>query len=121
LPLHPAASASITEYLETAGHANDDAGALFRPIHRNRSQSVSKAVTPDAIYKMVREYSSAFGFEIGVHALLRCARRPPPMHSITKPISPRSRNGSGMRTSRPLAFTIIVRLGQKTPTFNVVY
>jgi integrase/recombinase XerD len=69
LPLHPAASASIAEYLDAAGHVSDDAGALFRPVHRNRSELVSKAVTPDAIYKMVREYSAALGFEIGAHSL----------------------------------------------------
>jgi integrase/recombinase XerD len=69
LPLHPAASGLIVEYLDTAGHGDDDSGALFRPVHRNRAVAASKAVTPDAIYKMVRSYSAALGFEIGAHSL----------------------------------------------------
>ena len=34
LPLHPAASGLITEYLEAAGQGADDPGALFRSVHR---------------------------------------------------------------------------------------
>jgi len=55
--------------LEAAGHGADEAGALFRPVHRNRGTTRDKSVTPDAVYKMVREYSAALGFEIGVHSL----------------------------------------------------
>jgi len=69
LPLHPAASGLIIEYLEAAGHGADEAGALFRPVHRNRGDAGGKAVTPDAVYKMVRAYSAALGFEIGAHSL----------------------------------------------------
>jgi integrase/recombinase XerD len=69
LPLHPAASGLVTEYLEAAGHSDDVDGALFRPVHRNRAVAAVKAVTPDAIYKLVRRYSAALGFEIGVHSL----------------------------------------------------
>ena len=36
LPLHPAASGLITDYLETAGHSADDSGALFR-CHGSRA------------------------------------------------------------------------------------
>ncbi|HTR24386.1 MAG TPA: tyrosine-type recombinase/integrase [Terriglobales bacterium] len=69
VPLHPAASGLILDYLEAAGHGVDDAGALFRPIHNNRADHVQKSITPDAIYKLVRAYSGALGFEIGAHAL----------------------------------------------------
>jgi site-specific recombinase XerD len=69
VPLHPAASGLILDYLEAAGHGVDDAGALFRPIHNNRPDDLQKAITPDAIYKLVRAYSGALGFEIGAHAL----------------------------------------------------
>jgi integrase len=44
LPLHPAASGLILDYLEAARHGDDDAGALFRPLHNSRdtqSQSPS--------------------------------------------------------------------------------
>ena len=69
VPLHPAASGLILDYLDASGHAEDDAGALFRPIRNNRGGGLEKAITPDAVYKLVREYSAALGFEIGAHAL----------------------------------------------------
>jgi integrase/recombinase XerD len=69
VPLHPAASGLILEYLEAAGHASDNTGALFRPIRNNRTGRVQNAITPDGIYKLVRKYSAALGFEIGAHAL----------------------------------------------------
>ena len=68
VPLHPAASGLIGDYLEAAGHGADDGGALFRPC-RNNSGGLDKAITTDAVYKIVRGYSSALGFEIGAHAL----------------------------------------------------
>ena len=49
--------------------ATDDNGALFRPIRNNRTGELDKAITPDGIYKLVRAYSAALGFEIGAHAL----------------------------------------------------
>ncbi|HTP29462.1 MAG TPA: tyrosine-type recombinase/integrase [Anaeromyxobacteraceae bacterium] len=69
IPLHPAASTLIAEYLEAAGHAADQAGPLFRPLHRNRALGEARGMTPDAVYKIVRGYSEALNFPIGVHAL----------------------------------------------------
>jgi integrase/recombinase XerD len=69
LPLHPGTNALIHEYLEAAGHGEDDAGALFRPLRNNRTGKLDRAITPDGIYKLVRAYSAALGFEIGAHAL----------------------------------------------------
>jgi integrase/recombinase XerD len=40
----------------------------YVPLHPAASGLV-KAITPDAIYKIVRGYSGALGFEIGAHAL----------------------------------------------------
>ena len=70
VPLHSAASGSILDYLAAAGHTDEDAGALFRPIHihNNRIDGAQKAITSDAVYKIVRGYSGALGFEIGAHA-----------------------------------------------------
>lgn len=68
VPLHGVAGDLIAEYLEKAGHGNDPSGALFRPL-RNSRGGREKAITPDGIYKLVRKYSSALGFEIGAHAL----------------------------------------------------
>lgn len=69
LPLHPGTHALIHEYLDAAGHGADDAGALFRPVRNNRTGWLERAITPDGIYKLVRAYSAALGFEIGAHAL----------------------------------------------------
>jgi integrase/recombinase XerD len=69
LPLHPGTTALIHDYLEAAGHGADDNGALFRPIKNNRTGRLEKAVTSDAVYKLVRDYSARLGFVIGAHAL----------------------------------------------------
>lgn len=70
VPLHPAAGTLIADYLEQAGHAEDHQGALFRPVKGGRGDRPGSAgMTPDAIYKIVRGYSAALGFEVGAHAL----------------------------------------------------
>lgn len=69
LPLHPGTHGVINDYLEAAGHGTDDLGALFRPVRNNRTGTLDQAITSDAIYKIVRAYSAALGFEIGAHAL----------------------------------------------------
>jgi integrase/recombinase XerD len=69
LPLHPGTHALIHEYLVAAGHAEDAAGALFRPVRNNTTGERDKAITPDGIYKLVRAYSAELGFVIGAHAL----------------------------------------------------
>ena len=69
LPLHPAASGLISDYLEAAGHGGAEASPLFRPLHHSRDRLSDQAITPDGVYRMVREYSGKMGFEIGAHSL----------------------------------------------------
>jgi len=69
LPLHPGTHTLIHDYLEAAGHAGDEAGALFRPVRNNRTGRLGQAITADGVYKLVRTYSARLGFEIGAHAL----------------------------------------------------
>ena len=69
VPLHPAAGGLIADYLEAAGHGTEDTGALFRSVHHSRVEGSQKAITPDGVYKIVRGYSAALGFEIGAHSL----------------------------------------------------
>lgn len=69
VPLHPAASRLVVDYLDAAGHGAHNDAALFRPLHRNRGDGGATAITPDAVYKLVRSYSAALGFEIGAHSL----------------------------------------------------
>jgi site-specific recombinase XerD len=69
VPLHPAASRLILDYLEAAGHGADEGGALFRSLLAQRSPSAPQSLSPDAVYKIVRAYSDTLGFKIGAHAL----------------------------------------------------
>jgi site-specific recombinase XerD len=67
--LHPGTNALIHDYLEAAGHGADDDGALFRPIKNNVTKTLERALTPDAVYKLVQKYSGALGFKTRAHAL----------------------------------------------------
>jgi site-specific recombinase XerD len=69
VPLHGIARDLIEEYLQKAGHSENDKGALFRPLRNAHAGGMEKAITPDGVYKLVRQYSEALGFEIGAHAL----------------------------------------------------
>jgi integrase/recombinase XerD len=70
VPLHPAAGSVIAEYLQAAGHGNEEASALFRPLHHSRDLTSRAAMTPDAIYKLVREYTQAvLGEAFGAHSM----------------------------------------------------
>jgi len=69
LPLHPAASGLIHDYLDAAGHDLEDMGALFRSASNNRDKQSQKPITPNGIYKLVQKYSEKLGFKIGAHSL----------------------------------------------------
>lgn len=59
VPMHPRAQRLIHEYLETAGHAEDSKGSLFRPIKNNLTKVLEKPLDTDAVYKLVKEYAKA--------------------------------------------------------------
>ena len=67
--MHPLARGLIIQYLEATGHVDDPDGALFRPLPQKRYRGSSKSITPDGVYKIVRDYSARLGFEIGAHSL----------------------------------------------------
>ena len=69
MPLHGIARDLVEEYLQKSGHGGNDKGALFRPLRNAHGGGREKAITPDGVYKLVRQYSAALGFEIGAHAL----------------------------------------------------
>ncbi len=52
-----------------AGHGEDEAGALFRPVCNNRTGKLTGAITADGVHKLVRAYSAQLGFQIGAHGL----------------------------------------------------
>jgi site-specific recombinase XerD len=72
LPLHPGTAELVVDYLEAAGHAEETAGALFRPVKNNVGGTVEGAITADGIYKMVKHYAERVGVNIegfGAHSL----------------------------------------------------
>jgi len=69
VPLHPAASGLIHDYLDASGHGHEEAGALFRSASNNRDKESQKPITPDGVYKLVQKYSEKLGFKIGAHSL----------------------------------------------------
>jgi integrase/recombinase XerD len=61
IPVHPAASALIEEYLDAAGHRGDSDGALFRPV-RNPRGTTDRPLTGTAVYThIVKRYAVAAG------------------------------------------------------------
>ncbi|MFZ3238435.1 MAG: tyrosine-type recombinase/integrase [Stellaceae bacterium] len=42
LPLHPGTNALIHDYLDAAGHGEDENGALFRPLKNNRTRRLAR-------------------------------------------------------------------------------
>jgi site-specific recombinase XerD len=63
VPVQAAASRLIEQYLDLAGHGDDLAGPLFRPIRNNRStEKLDRALDPASVYRnVVRHYGSAAG------------------------------------------------------------
>lgn len=69
VPLHEFAADLIDDYLDAAGHGGDEGGALFRPLRIGRGTGMEKAITPDGVYKVVREYGAVIGDKIRAHSL----------------------------------------------------
>lgn len=71
VPVHPAALSAIEDYLRAAGHADDRAGALFRPV-KSRTGNLEDAITGDGIYKLLKRYGAIAGIKLDglcLHAL----------------------------------------------------
>jgi integrase/recombinase XerD len=99
IPLHGVAKDLIDDYLKLAGHGPNLDWPLFRRVYKPRRnpkpkspekpqaplqreisvrkksapdqkpKPTPKGLSPDGIYKLVRHYSTALGFEIGAHSL----------------------------------------------------
>lgn len=69
IPLHPAASGLIHDYLDASRHGHEETGALFRSVSNNRHKESQQPITPDGVYKLVQRYSIKLGFRIGAHSL----------------------------------------------------
>jgi len=73
VPAHPRVLASISEYLDHAGHFADKAGPLFRPTRNNTSGDLAKPLAPESIRaEVVGRYMKRLGFSsagLGPHSL----------------------------------------------------
>jgi site-specific recombinase XerD len=69
LAIHPQAAQRIRAYLEMAGHGDDHAGVLFRPLRGNaKPYDPAGKLDPDAIDRMVQKYAAAIGLARGYSA-----------------------------------------------------
>ena len=74
VPLHPIAADAIAGYLEAAGHGDEKAAPLFRPVSNNARGA--RAITPDGVYKVLAKYAAQVGIDVdgfGPHALRAAA------------------------------------------------
>lgn len=72
IPVHPGTLGKIADYLALAGHGDDSKGALFRPLKNPVDGDLEKALSGDAIFKIVRSYAMKLGLDakaICVHGL----------------------------------------------------
>jgi site-specific recombinase XerD len=69
LAINPQTAARLRAYLDAAGHAGDNDGPLFRPLHHNGKQrQARRPMHPDAIDRVVRKYAAAIGLARGYSA-----------------------------------------------------
>ena len=59
IPIHTATIEAILDYLNSVTHSNDPEGALFRPFKNNRTGTLEKALSADAVWRIVRKYALA--------------------------------------------------------------
>lgn len=70
VPLHPLAQRLIDNYLAVAGHGEDNAGPLFRPVRNNRTGELERPLNPNSIYRnVVRKYGQVTGLNIEINGL----------------------------------------------------
>jgi integrase/recombinase XerD len=68
VPMHMMAQRLINESL--AGHGEDAAGALFRPVKNNVTGELDRPLNPNSVYRnIVQKYGLATGISIQVNGL----------------------------------------------------
>ena len=65
VPVHVTAQRLIEEYLALAGHKNDAAGSLFRPVKNNITGELDRSLDPNSVYRNIVQ---KYGLETGVRA-----------------------------------------------------
>jgi hypothetical protein len=112
VPLHPATSRRLDDYLQEVGHADKLTAPLFQALG-NASQA-GQGITADGVYKMLLGYLQALQLDGQGLGRTPCVPRPPPTRLSTTLTSPRCRSGLGTRTSPLPASTTAVRCGPRT-------
>jgi integrase/recombinase XerD len=65
VPVHAMAQRLIEEYLALAGHGEDAAGPLFRPVKNNVTGELDRPLNPNSVYRNIVQ---KYGLETGVRA-----------------------------------------------------
>jgi integrase/recombinase XerD len=65
VPVHATAQRLIDEYLTLAGHRDDAAGSLFRPVKNNVTGELDRPLDPNSVYRNIVQ---KYGLETGVRA-----------------------------------------------------
>lgn len=69
LAINPQTAQRLKSYLLVSGHAEDLSGPLFRPLkHNGKQQESRRAMSPDAIDRLVRKYAKLIGLDRGYSA-----------------------------------------------------
>jgi integrase/recombinase XerD len=69
LAIHPQTAQRMRAYLDQAGHGDDQAGPLFRPLRGNaKAYNPAGRLDPDAIDRLVRKYAAGIGLSRGYSA-----------------------------------------------------
>jgi integrase/recombinase XerD len=69
LAINPQTAARLHAYLERSGHAEDMDGPLFRPLRHNGKASLRRrAMSPDAIDRVLRRHAATLGLARGYSA-----------------------------------------------------
>jgi integrase/recombinase XerD len=63
VPVHVTAQQLIQEYLTLAGHSEDAAGPLFRPVKNNVTGELDRPLNPNSVYRNIVQ---KYGLETGV-------------------------------------------------------
>ena len=68
LPVAAKAARLIQAYLDAAGHGDELAGPLFRPVKNNTTGTLNKPLNPTSVYQdIVRRY----GEQVGINTTVR--------------------------------------------------
>ena len=114
VPVHVTAQQLIQEYLTLAGHSEDTAGPLFRPVKNNVTGELDRPLNPNSVYRNIVQ---KYGLETGVGAQVKwvmCAL--PTRHGRDeRPLARgRYRQGPGVAWSRECFNDAALRSAQDT-------